>query len=52
MGRMIDADRLLEVLHYNKRHTNEFGNTHQMIAVNIDTLIRFIESEIQDQNKE
>lgn len=49
MKRMIDADRLLEVLRYNKQHTDEFGDTHQMVAVDIDALIQFIENELTDK---
>lgn len=49
--RMIDADRLLEVLRYNRQHTDEWGDTYQMVAVNIDALIRFIENEILKERR-
>lgn len=47
--RMIDADRLLEFLRYNKDiHIDVFSDTYQLIAIDIDALIQFIENEVKE----
>lgn len=43
---MIDVDRLLDILYYNKKiHMDKTSDTDQ-IAVDIDAVIRFIEDEV------
>ena len=44
---MIDADRLLDILYYSKNiHMDEISDTDQIVVVDIDAIIRFIEDEV------